>query len=209
MNETRSPKKKEIHKQVLVETYKKKGGKNSFEMRVRALEVFDQNWHIVFPKHLPNNHPWGTRFRTDLTLVEKQDSKLPHLVAKPTSIKIVTGDAAKVLPERVGANFRGRSLQSWKKARKGKLQKEIDKGLQNESDTLYREELAKDKISRFKIYTGILIVIFITFFGVSIDINPAFAVLVACLGIGITIHGIANQGFPIRPDHLKKNEDKD
>ena len=71
------------------------------------------------------------------------------------------------------------------------------------------EELAKDKISHFKIYGGILIVIFITFFGVSIDINPAFAVLVACLGIGITIHGIANQGFPIKPDHLKENEEND
>ena len=60
----------------------------------------------------------------------------------------------------------------------------------------------------FKIYGGILIVIFITFFGVSIDINPAFAVLVACLGIGITIHGIANQGF-YKPDHLKENEEND
>ena len=209
MNDTLSPGKKEIHKQVLVETFKKKGGKNSYEIRVRALEIFDQNWHIVFPKHLPNNHPWGTRFRTDLTLVEKQDSKLPYLVAKPTSIKIVTGDAAKVLPERVGANFRGRSLQSWKKARKATLHKEIDKGFQNESETLYREELAKDNISRFKIFGGILIVIFITFCGVIIDINPAFAVLVACLGIGITIHGIANQGFPIKPDHLKENEEND
>ena len=38
MNETLSPRKKEIHKQVLVETYKKRG-KNSYEMRVRALEV--------------------------------------------------------------------------------------------------------------------------------------------------------------------------
>ena len=94
------------------------------------------------------------------------------MIAKPTSIKIVTGDAAKVLPERVGANFRGRSLQSWKKARKRKLHKEIDKGFQNESETLYREELAKDNISRFKIFGGILIVIFITFCGVSYRYNP-------------------------------------
>ena len=60
-----------------------------------------------------------------------------------------------------------------------------------------------------KVAIIILIVILITFFGVSIDINPAFAVLVACLGIGITIHGIANQGFPIKPDHLKENEEND
>jgi len=209
MNDTTPSRKKEIHKQVLVETFKKRGEKNSYEMRVRALEVFDQNWRIVFPKHLPNNYPWGTRFRTDLTLVEKQDSKLPYLVAKPTSIKVVTGDAARVLPERVGTNFRGKSLNSWKKAKKEKLSKEIDKVFQKELETLYQEELAKDKMSGFKIYGGIFIVIFMVFLGISIDINPAFAVLVACLGIGITIHGIANQGFPIKPDHLKRNKDKD
>ena len=40
MNETLPPRKKEIHKQVFVETYKKKG-EEFYEMRVRALEVFD------------------------------------------------------------------------------------------------------------------------------------------------------------------------
>jgi len=72
---------------VLLETIK---GKSSSRPRVRPLEYFDQEIRVEFPRHLREDNPLGTRFRSDVKVSQKTKNGepwgKPYLVATDSSI---------------------------------------------------------------------------------------------------------------------------
>ncbi len=72
---------------VLLETIK---GKRSSRPRVSPLEYFDQEIRVEFPRHLREDNPLGTRFRSDVKVSQKTKNGepwgKPYFVATDSSI---------------------------------------------------------------------------------------------------------------------------